>query len=248
MHRELLSVFGGLLSSVASAKNGGGQGSIERRTVQIDSVDYTYQVYVPAQIQNEQKLPLIVFLHGIGQRGSGGFVPTTGAGGTLVNHYFGQVPAIVLLPQCRPGSYWSDPIIEEMVMREITQTVEEFGADERRIYLTGVSMGGYGVWHFASQHAGKFAALVSICGGSSIIKGDRFSPLAEKVGKIPAWLFHGADDKIVQVSESRQIVEALKAHQGNVKYSEYSGVGHNVWLNTLAEKDLMPWLLAQKLQ
>jgi predicted peptidase len=138
--------------------------------------------------------------------------------------------------------------MERMVMREIAQTVEEFGADEKRIYLTGVSMGGYGVWHLASRHAGKFAALISICGGSSITKGDRFLPLAEKVGKTPAWLFHGADDKIVPPSESRQIVEALKTRQGNVKYSEYAGIGHNVWLNTLTEKDLMSWLLAQKLQ
>ncbi len=133
-------------------------------------------------------------------------------------------------------------------MQEIEQTVEELGADEKRIYLTGVSMGGYGVWFLASRHAGKFAALVSICGGSSITKGDRFSPLGEKIDKTPAWLFHGADDKIVPPSESRQIVEALKTRQGNVKYSEYPGVGHNVWLNTLAEKGLMSWLLAQKLQ
>ncbi len=248
MRKELLSVVGGLLSNATFAKNGERQGSIESRTVRIDSVNYDYQVYVPPQSRSEQKLPLIIFLHGIGQRGAGGFVPKTGAGGTLVSHYLAQVPAIILMPQCRLGSYWSDPIMERMVMREIAETVEEFGADEKRIYLTGVSMGGYGVWHLASRHAGKFAALISICGGSSITKGNRFSPLAEKIGKTPVWLFHGADDKIVSVSESRQIVEALKTRQGNVKYSEYAGIGHNVWLNTLAEKDLMSWLLAQKLQ
>jgi predicted peptidase len=247
MQKELLSLFGGLLSNAVSSKNGEAQGNIESRTVQVESASFGYQVYVSSQIQSGQKLPLIVFLHGIGQRGSGGFVPTTGAGGAFVRHYFGQVPAVILLPQCRLGSYWSDPVMEEMVMREIAETVEEFGVDERRIYLTGVSMGGYGVWHLASQYPGKFAALVSICGGSSIIKGDRFSSLGEKIGKTPAWLFHGADDKIVPVTESRQIVETFKANQGNVKYNEYPGVGHNVWLNALAEKDLMPWLLAQKL-
>ena len=248
MQKELLSLVGSLLSNAVTAKNGEGQRNIESRTVEVESVNFDYQVYVSSQIQSEQKLPLIVFLHGIGQRGSGGFVPATGAGGAFARHYFGQVPAVILMPQCRLGSYWSDPIMEQMVMREIAQTVDEFGADEQRIYLTGVSMGGYGVWHLASHHAGKFAALVSICGGSSIIKGDRFSPLGEKIGKTPAWLFHGADDKIVPVTESRQIVEALKARQGNVKYNEYPGVGHNVWLNALAEKDLMPWLLAQKLE
>jgi predicted peptidase len=247
MNKELLSVFGGLLSNAVLGKNDGQQGSIESRTVQVDSGSFDYQVYHPAQNQDDEKLPLIIFLHGISQRGSGGIVPTTGAGGALARHYLAQVPAIVLLPQCRLESYWTDKVMEQMVMREIAQTIEEFGADERRIYLTGVSMGGYGVWFLASRHAGKFAALVSICGGSPFTKGDRFDQIVRNVGKTPAWMFHGADDKIVPVTESRQIAEALEANGGKVKYSEYPGVGHNVWLNAATEKDLMSWLLAQKL-
>ena len=243
MRNKLLSLLGGMFSSGGTA-NGG---AIQNRIVEVGSDNYDYQVYVPAKIPNVQNLPVIVFLHGIGQRGSGGFVPTEGTGGTLVRHYLGQVPAIILLPHCRLGSYWSDPVMDEMIMQSLAQTVEEFGADASRIYLIGVSMGGYGVWHLAAQHAEKFAALVSICGGSPITKGDRFNSIAQKVGKTPAWLFHGADDRIVPVSESRQIVKALKANEGNVKYSEYAGVGHNVWINALAEKELLPWLLAQRL-
>ncbi|MDQ3321594.1 MAG: dienelactone hydrolase family protein [Acidobacteriota bacterium] len=244
MRKELLSVVGGLISNAAS---GAEKGMLENRSVTIDSSGYNYQIYVPAQLQNEENAPIIVFLHGIGQRGTGGFVPTTGAGGLLVHHYFGQVGAIVLLPQCRAGSYWSDPIMDEMMMKSLAQTVEEFSADKSRVYLTGVSMGGYGVWHFAAAYPQKFAALVSICGGSSIVNGERFAPVAEKIGKTPAWLFHGADDRIVPVTESRKLVEALKANGGNVKYNEYAGVGHNVWMNALGEKDLLPWLLAQRL-
>ena len=245
MNKEILSAAGVLL---ANAVKGGEQGSVESRTVKVDSVDFAYQVYVPAQIEKAEKLPLIIFLHGIGQRGAGGFVPTSGAGGALARHYLGQVPAIILMPQCSSDRYWSDRTMEQMVMRSLAQTAEEFGADERRIYLTGVSMGGYGVWYFASRHAGRFAALVSICGGSPFIKGDRFDSIVRGVGKTPVWLFPGAADKVVQVSESRQIVAALEAGGGNVKYSEYEGVGHNVWLNALAEKDLMPWLFRQNLQ
>lgn len=248
MQKELLSVLGGLLSNAVSAKNGERQGSVESRIVRVDSDEFTYQVYLPATLQSEEKLPLIIFLHGIGQRGSGGFVPAKGAGGALVRHYLAQVPAIVLLPQCRSGSYWSDSVMERMVMRSLAQTVEEFGADANRVYLTGVSMGGYGVWYLAARRAGKFAALVSICGGSPFTRGDRFDSIVRNVGKTPAWLFHGADDKIVPVSESRQIVAALEAGGSVVKYSEYPNVGHNVWLNALGEKDLMPWLFAQKLQ
>ena len=107
-------------------------------------------------------------------------------------------------------------------------------------------MGGYGVLHFASNYPENFAALVSICGGSPLTSGNRFTPLAEKIGKTPAWFFHGADDNIVQVSESRNMVKAIKDNGGNVKYSEYENVGHNVWLNALGEKELLPWLLSQK--
>ena len=108
-------------------------------------------------------------------------------------------------------------------------------------------MGGYSVWHFAARYPRKFAALVSICGGSPLTTGDRFTPIAQKIGKTPAWLFHGAEDSIVQVSESRSFVAAIKANQGNVRYSEFAGVGHNVWLNAFGEKGLIPWLLSQKL-
>ncbi len=240
MQKQLFSVLG---SMVANA--GKPQGKIESRIVPVDADEFNYQVYAPPNA-GEEKLPVMIFLHGIRERGSGGLIPTTGAAGAIARHYFAQVPAIVLVPRCREGSYWSDPVMDEMVIGSLAQTIEEFGADTQRIYLIGVSMGGYGVWHFAAAYPQKFAALVSICGGSSITKGDRFGALARQVGKTPAWLFHGADDRVVQPSESRQIVKALEANGGNVKYNEYENVGHNVWLNVIGEKDLLPWLLAQK--
>jgi predicted peptidase len=110
-------------------------------------------------------------------------------------------------------------------------------------------MGGFGAWHMAAQHQGKFAAIVAICGGSPLRNDDRFAPIARRVGTTPAWVFHGEDDRIVPVSESRQMVKALiKAVGGSrVRYNEYKGVGHNVWLKVLGEAELMPWLLAQHL-
>lgn len=241
-------MLGGLLSVVVPSKGGGQQGSIEKRVTRVGTESYDYQVYVPGKIQGQRSLPVIVFLHGIGQRGTGGFVPVDGAAGALVRHYLEQVPAIILLPQCHPGQYWTAPVMDEMVMTALAQTVTEFDADSHRLYLTGVSMGGYGVWHLASRHPGRFAALVSICGGSPIKSGDRFSTIAQKVSATPAWVFHGSEDRVVPVSESREIVGALKAVGGDVKYSEYEGVGHNVWMNVLAEKELMTWLLAQRLR
>ncbi|MDQ1559735.1 MAG: hypothetical protein QOD32_2795 [Pyrinomonadaceae bacterium] len=245
MRNGLWTMLGGLLSTIAPARGGDSQGSVHNRAVEVGAENYTYQVYVPGDLQDN--LPVIVFLHGIGQRGAGGFVPTKGTAGALVRHYLGQVPAIVLLPQCRTDKFWADPIMDRMVMDALERTVKEFGADPKRVSLTGVSMGGYGVWHLASHHPGKFAALVSICGGSPLQNGDRFSPIARKIGETPAWLFHGSDDPVVPANESRHMVESIKAHHGNVKYNEYPGVGHNVWLQVIAEKDLMPWLLAQSL-
>jgi predicted peptidase len=245
MRNDFFSLLGGMFSADLVSNATKRQGSIINRIARVDSDDYDYQLHVPPQIEDTDNLPTIVFLHGIRERGSGGFVPTTGALSQILKQYLKQVPATVLLPQCRPGVFWSDVRMETMVMRAIEQTAEEFRADPKRLYLIGVSMGGYGVWHYAAKYPGKFAAFVAICGGSPLMSGDRFNPIAQKVGKTPAWLFHGAEDRVVPVSESREMVKALKANQGVVKYSEYESVGHNVWLNALGEKQLMPWLLSQ---
>ncbi len=238
-------LLGGLLTTAATAD--AQENGLLNRTVKVGASTYNYQVYVPQSLGGKAKAPVILFLHGIGQRGAGGFLPAGGVQGAMLRHYLEQVPAIVVLPQCRKGSYWPDPEMDRMVTGALDQTVAEFNADPQRLYLTGVSMGGYGAWHMASEHPGKFAAMVSICGGSPLRTGDRFSSIARKVSRTPVWVFHGAADQVVPVSESRQLVGALKALHGNVRYSEYEGVGHNVWLKALAEKELLPWLLAQRL-
>jgi predicted esterase len=247
MKNGLLSLLAGGLASFnqrGQSKTSGAQ--IERRRLLVNGQEHHFQVFVPAKLKGQENLPVIVFLHGIGQRGTDGFVPTEGAAAALVRHYLEQVPAIILMPQCVPGSYWSDALMSQMVMQSLEETIREFKADAARVYLTGVSMGGYGVWHLASEHPGRFAALVPICGGSSLKNGDRFSPIAQKIGRTPAWVFHGADDRVVPVSESREMVKALRAGGSPVRYSEYAGVGHNVWMKVLGEKDLLPWLLEQK--
>lgn len=242
MRNDFSAIFSGAFSSFLA---GGKQGQIVDRELVIGTETYVYQVYLPPSIANAKDLPLITFLHGIRERGQGGFI--TGMFATVVKQYLKEIPAVVLLPQCRPNFYWSDAPMERMVTGQIAAATREFSVDPRRSSLLGVSMGGYGVWHLAARYPQRFAALVSICGGSPLTTGDRFGPIAEKVGDTPVWLFHGAEDRIVQVSESRSMAAALKARQGNVRYDEYPNVGHNVWLNALGEKRLLPWLLAQKL-
>lgn len=242
MSKDFSKLFSGFLGSAFSGEK---QGEIVTRDIFLDGEDFVYQAYLPPQINKDADLPLVVFLHGIRERGAGGYI--SGMFGTVIKQYLKTVPAIVLLPQCRPNVYWTDAKMDKMVMRQAEAMANEFSIDEKRKYLMGVSMGGYGVLHLASNYPDNFAALVSICGGSPLTSGDRFAPLAEKIGKTPTWFFHGAEDNIVQVSESRNMVKAIKDNGGNVKYSEYENVGHNVWLNALGEKELLPWILSQRL-
>lgn len=242
----LLSLLAGGFFSLTSPSEARGQKSgLLSREVKVEESTYSYQVYVSGKLKGKEKPPVILFLHGIGQRGEGGFV--RGAAALLIRQYLERLPAIVLMPQCQRGRYWSDPEMDRMVLATLKQTVAEFNADEERLYLIGVSMGGYGAWHMAAEHTGTFAAIVPICGGSPLRTSDRFTQIARRVGRTPVWVFHGADDAVVPVSESRQMVAALKDMKGNVRYNEYEGVGHNVWLNVMREQELLPWLLAQRL-
>lgn len=241
MKNDFSKFFSGFL---AASLSGGKQGEIVNRNIPINDENYLYQAYLPPQAATGEKLPLIVFLHGIRERGSGGYI--SGMFAQIAKQYLKPIPAIVLLPQCRPNQFWADAPMDEMVMRQIEDVRREFSIDERRKYLLGISMGGYGVWHFAVAYPNEFAAIVSICGGSPLTGQNRFSAIAEKIGKIPSWLFHGAEDRIVQVSESRNLAAAIRENGGEVKYSEYAGVGHNVWLNALGETRLLPWLLSQE--
>jgi predicted peptidase len=225
-----------------------GAAGLLARTVKVGDNSYGYQVFVPAKLRGQKNLPVVLFLHGIGQRGAGGFVPQGGAAAAVAKQYLEGVPAIVLLPQCDRNRFWHDGEMEQMVSAALDETAREFGADTKRVYLAGVSMGGYGAWHFASRHSGRFAAVVAICGGSPLRAGDRFTPVARAVGRTPVWVFHGAEDRVVPVSESRRMVEALRSVEGSrVRYSEYADVGHNVWMNALAEPGLLPWLFEQRL-
>jgi predicted peptidase len=241
MRNNISKILSGLVTSKLSGEK---QGEFLSRNVSVGSENYTYQLYVPPNLKPEN-LPLMLFLHGIRERGRGGYI--SGMAATVIKQYLKEIPAIIMFPQCRPDVYWTDPKMDKMVTRQIESVTDEFSIDKERQYLVGVSMGGYGVWHFGSEYPNNFAALVSMCGGSPLTNGDRFSPIARKIGKTPAWLFHGSEDEIVQVSESRNLTAAIRANDGRVKYTEYEGVGHNVYINAIGEQELMPWILSQKL-
>ncbi|MCX6636767.1 MAG: prolyl oligopeptidase family serine peptidase [Acidobacteria bacterium] len=228
------------------------------RAVRVKGVAYKYQVYVPAEWNKSKQWPVILFLHGVGERGDDGLAETQVGIGRAIRLHGDRVPAVVVMPQCRKEKWWTQPEMEEMALAALEATVKQFRGDRARLYLTGLSMGGYGTFGLGARQSGKFAALVPICGGVRLPRrpnlpaveepaGDPYAATARKIGKTPIWIFHGGADPTVPVTESQKMVEALKAAGADPKYTEYPGVGHNSWDQAYDETELWKWLFEQRL-
>jgi predicted peptidase len=197
-----------------------------------------YLLYLPEAYDTiDRRWPLVLFLHGSGECGSdfeivkrNGIPKLAGMGKSF--------PFIAVSPQCPGGSVWENHF-EEMNLL-IDEMVDKYRADEDRIYLTGLSMGGYGTWDFAMIYPGRFAAIAPICGWSSCPE------LLKSISELPIWAFHGAKDDIVPVEETRKLVDALRAYGSNIKYTEYPDAGHDAWTATYENPEVYEWLLSQK--
>jgi predicted peptidase len=230
------------------------------RTITSAKQEYRYQVYVPWNWVKNKKWPVILFLHGAGERGDDGLIQTQVGIGGAIRRFPDRFASLVVMPQCRRNSWWTHPEMEAMALKALDETIKEFNGDSERLYLTGLSMGGYGTWSIGSRLPARFAALAPICGGvrppprlppqaASQFPDpgiDVYKVVAQKIGKTPVWIFHGDADTAVPVTESRKMNDALKEAGGNVKYSEYEGVGHNSWDKAYAEPDFIPWLMSHR--
>ena len=250
-----------LLATLPAAARKTDTGFLDR-TVAVAGTSYRYQVFVPNNWTRKQKWPVILFLHGSGERGETGLPQTDVGIGRAIRMGEKTTPFIVVMPQCRPEKTWTMLDMEEQALAALDQAIKEFHGDPEHVYLTGLSMGGYGTWDMAARFPGRFAAYVPVCGGlqgkpdypsigGSLAKdatvSDPYVETARRIGKTPVWIFHGDSDTSVPVEESRKMAEALKAAGANYKYTEYPGVGHNSWDKAYAEPELVPWLLSQKL-
>jgi predicted peptidase len=229
------------------------------RSVEADGATYLYQVFVPSQWTPETKWPVILFLHGSGEGGSDGVRQMEKGLPTKIRG-IPDFPAIVVMPQCRRRTWWGQPAMEAQAFQALEDAMREFNGDPARLYLTGLSMGGYATWAFGYKYPERFAALAPVCGGvvssgrrripvpawhpASRAPEDPYAETARGIGKVPVWAFHGDADPRVPVSESRQLTKALKAAGGNVRYTEYPGVAHNSWEQAYSEVELIPWLLS----
>ena len=151
-----------------------------------------------------------------------------------------DLPFIVVTPQCPKGAWWNDPDQLNILSQLITEIEATYRIDKRRIYLTGLSMGGYGTWHLAAMEPDRFAAIAPICGGGNPRD-------AERIKDIPTWVFHGARDNVVPISESDKMVQAVRNAGANPIFTIYPKAGHDSWTESYANRDLYRWFLKQQL-
>ena len=179
--------------------------------------------------------PLILFLHGAGERGSD-LNRVKVHGPPKIVEQQKDFPFVVVSPQCPAGQWW-DPFALNALLDDV---IKNHQVDVSRVYLTGLSMGGFGTWDLAARTPERFAAIVPICGGGNP------SVAAFRLRDVPAWVFHGDADPVVPVRLSDEMVEALKKGGANVKYTRYPGVGHDAWTETYNNEALYEWLLSHQ--
>jgi predicted peptidase len=219
-----------------------------------------YRILYPENYRPEKSYPLIVFLHGSGERGNDNALQLTHGGKLFVREDIRKnYPAIVIFPQCPKDSAWSryrkgaksnDWIMDAslsasrpalLVKELMDQLLQQKRVDAKRIYIGGLSLGGLGTYDMLIRYPGYFAAAFPICGATDV------AAFVANAGPVPMWMFHGAEDVVVQPTFNRELYKLLiEKGARHVKYSEYPGVNHNSWDNAFAEPELLPWMMAQK--
>lgn len=199
-----------------------------------------YLLWLPAGYKNSKSktFPLLIFLHGSGERGDSlDLVKKHGPPSFVENRP--DFPFITVSPQCAKGSRWAFKVEELQSMLE--QVITKYRVDTDRIYLTGLSMGGFGTWAWACSQPGQFAAIAPVCGGGS-------PHYAYELINTPVWAFHGDSDEVVAVKNTIEMVEAVNAYGGSARMTIYPGVGHDSWVNAYNEKELYSWFLSHSKQ
>lgn len=205
-----------------------------------EQIRLEYLRYLPPDFQRKgrTKWPLILFLHGAGERGDNlEKVKVHGIPRLLEKQ---DLPFVTLAPQCPADHWWADylPALDAL----LGETIDSLPIDPRRVYLTGLSMGGFGTWHLAVEYPQRFAAIAPICGGNAWMYGIR--ERIDRIRDIPAWVFHGAKDRVVPPRESKAMVKALKQYGADVRFTLYPEAKHDSWTETYNNPELYAWFLS----
>ncbi|GAB4408937.1 MAG: dienelactone hydrolase family protein [Microscillaceae bacterium] len=213
-----------------------------------------YRLMRPLQAEAQKSYPLVLFLHGAGERGTENEIPLTHIAPLFTSSEARQkYPCFVLVPQCPKNRRWVEvdwgaerhdfpqeaSWSMKLTLALLDSLKKELSVDKHRCYVTGLSMGGYGTWDILARQPDTFAAAAPICGGAD----EKTAPL---IKHIPIWNFHGALDAVVKPSRSRNMIQALQAAGGQVRYTEYPDVQHGSWKPAYAEPEFLHWLFTQK--
>ncbi len=229
------------------------------RSLELHGTTYHYQVFVPDGWTAKRAWPVVLFLHGSGERGQDNRSQLSQGLPPWLTEHGKDFPALVVIPQAPDGSAWNGEI-EQMALKALDDSIQHYHGDRQRLYLTGLSMGGYGSWQIALDHPGMFVAAAIICGGIGHpndgdlhVQGvpaevtDPYEWVAAHIGKLPTWIFNGAIDDVVPPQESHRMHAALQARGSEVRYTEFPGVGHAAWPMAYATTELWPWMFAHRL-
>jgi predicted peptidase len=258
MHRSSMLIVGAVLVASAAltgclrnVETGGPSGVPAVRRLRAKTTgepSLKYLLYLPADYgRDNRRWPLVLFLHGAGERGDNlDLVQKHGPPKRIAAGE--EFPFIVVSPQCPKGSWWT-PEATNILLDEVAAT---YAVDADRVYVTGLSMGGFGTWALAIDQPNRFAAIAPICG-----MGD--TKQAERIQHIPTWVFHGGKDKVVPIKGTRTLrsgmkglygsqdmVDALKAAGGKPKLTIYPDAGHDSWTATYDNEKFYEWLLQQR--
>jgi acetyl esterase/lipase len=224
------------------------------RRIELHGVSYRFQVYLPEEWhRDDHKLwPIILFLHGRGERGSEGMWQTQIGLPEAVRDHPERWPFVIVMPQCPQTDYWTDPEMMSMAMATLDRETEEFHGDPEHTYLSGLSLGGYGAWELARLYPHRWAAIaIAASGVFWSYAPERWEEVkslpaeyAHAIGRTPVWLFHGSDDPVVPPRESELMFDALKAAGGHVRLWIYQGLRHDCWVRAYDEPELPRWLLS----
>lgn len=237
------------------------QATFEKREFISGKDTLRYRIQYPEKYRRSKAYPLVVFLHGSGERGSDNEAQLTHGGALFASAATRKnFPAIVIFPQCPKDSAWSRfkrsappstdrlflsedpaPIPQQLLKSLLDELSNSRIIDERRRYIGGLSLGGMGTYDMLIRYPDYFAAAFPICGASNV-------PLVvQRAKQVPFWIFHGGDDTVVPPHSNRELYKALMtAGAKDVTYTEYPKVGHNSWDNAFAERKLLPWLFSNK--
>ncbi len=194
-----------------------------------------YWISLPENYNEQKKCPLMLFLHGIGEWGND-LSKVKRHGPPKIVDKKNTTPFIIVSPQTPKGQWWKVNRLNKLLDHILATTK----ADPQRVYLTGLSMGGFGVWGWIAAEPGRFAAAIPICGGGNPEKADRLVNL-------PVWAFHGAKDGTVKPEKSREMVDAIKAAGGkHVKLTIYPDAHHDSWTETYNNPEIYKWLLSHR--